>query len=582
MISTLIRSLSQPAVGRQRTISVAPVSAVLLAVVALVSPAAAQDGLGSPAAAKATAMAAGENEPVVVVTLGSLNKMMRDVNYVTAMVGQPQAGGMFAMVAGSMAQGIDMDKPIGILVPLVDGVPQPIAVLPTSDVKSVLRRLEGQTGPADELDDGTLVIAIGMNTVYIKQVGSWAALAPKRELLELAPVDPTAYFSGMGNDYFVAIRVKMQQVPAETRATLVDQMRQGLDQAMAQSGNADAAKSANASLDQLAQVINEADQLDIGINVDQDGGRIIQDISFTAIPGTKLAEMYGGQKALPSKFSSVIRDDAAMFYHASATVSEAAVEQAKVGINTNLQMIDGVLKNADELSDEDRADIKELATRVIDLAMGSIEEGRADLGMLLLADESQSRLALGTFVADGQKAAGIVKDFAEKLKERTAGKPSAPKFSFDIETYNGTTIHRCDIPVSADEDEVRKVLGDTAQIHIGTADKYVYLAVGQDSLPLMRSLIDGEVEATVPSDRPVGQLEFKLLPVLEYIQSIESNDTVAAMINALLKAPDTGKFEVISDSIPNGNKTQVSFSEGLLKAIGAAITENQPAGAGGF
>ncbi len=60
-------------------------------------------------------------EPVLVLTLGSMNKLMKDVNYLSSAVGQPQAGGMFTMLAGTFTQGIDLDMPIGVLVPLVDG-----------------------------------------------------------------------------------------------------------------------------------------------------------------------------------------------------------------------------------------------------------------------------------------------------------------------------------------------------------------------------------------------------------------------------------------------------------------------------
>ena len=139
-------------------------------------------------------------DPVLVVTLGSLDKLTQDVNYITGVVGQAHLGGMFSMVANGYFQGLDVNQPIGVLVPLVDGVPQPIAVLPTDDVKAILKRFEAQTGgPADELDDGTMVISMGANTVFIRQMGDWAALAPRKDVLDLTPADPTSLFDGMGN-----------------------------------------------------------------------------------------------------------------------------------------------------------------------------------------------------------------------------------------------------------------------------------------------------------------------------------------------------------------------------------------------
>lgn len=59
-------------------------------------------------------------EPVVVVTLGSVGKLMQDVNYLTSVIGQAQAGGLFTMMAGTFTQGVDTTQPIGVIVPLVN------------------------------------------------------------------------------------------------------------------------------------------------------------------------------------------------------------------------------------------------------------------------------------------------------------------------------------------------------------------------------------------------------------------------------------------------------------------------------
>ncbi len=125
-------------------------------------------------------------EPVIIVSICSLNKLMQDVTYLSNVVGQPQAGGMFQMMAGGFTQGLDMSRPIGVVVPIVDGAPEPIGMIPTPDVEMMLKRLEQQTGrPADKLDDGTLVVSAGTSLVYIRQSGEWAIVARQKELLDL-------------------------------------------------------------------------------------------------------------------------------------------------------------------------------------------------------------------------------------------------------------------------------------------------------------------------------------------------------------------------------------------------------------
>jgi hypothetical protein len=428
---------------------------------------------GGPAEQNAT-------EPVLVVTFGSVTKLMQDINYVTSVIGQPQLA-MFTAMAASFTQGVDTTQPIGVVVPLVNGVPQPIALIPTTDVKVVLKRLEAQTGPADELDDGTLVIAVGASTVFIRQNDDWAVFAANRDLLDLAPADPTSLFEGMGNDYDIAFRLKMQQVPAATRGILTAQIRQGFEQAMAQQGDEDttaAREMAESTIEQLEQLINETDELRFGINIDPAAKNVVIDGSFTAVPNTKLAAIYGGQQAIPSQFASVIREDAAAFYHAATSISPEAVEQTRNRVATSLKAVRNALANEDNLTPTQQMEISAVIDRVADLAVNSISEGRANIGALLLADQDDFRFVFGSFVADGDEAAKIVKDLAKNVENE----PGAPRFKFDQSKYKGVSMHWIEADVPEHEEEARRVFGETLRVHIGTGPKSVYLAVGNNSV----------------------------------------------------------------------------------------------------
>lgn len=516
------------------------------------------------------------SEPVVVLTLGSINKLADDVTYMSSVVGAP-AGGLFAAMARGFTVGIDPEKPIGILVPLVNQTPQPIALIPTDDVKAVLEGpLQAQTGPADELADGTLVIAVGPSTIFIRQVGQWAVLAPQKQLLDLAPEDPESIFKGMGNDFDIAFQIRLQQVPEDLRTMLSGQIRQGFEQAMqAQpNGDADAAREmAESSLSQLEMVLEQTDTISFGFNIDKDAKNISFDGSFKAIPGSELASMYGDQKAIPSRFSSVIRDDAAAFYHGATSISPEAVKQTRATLKTYMTALQNTIAAEDGLNEDQKAELSSMMDRVIDLGLASVEEGKADVGALLLADESDFRFVFGAFVSDGNEAANIAKEIAAKFENQ----PNAPRFKFDQSTYKGITMHLVEADVPADQDEANRVFGDTLRVHIGTGDKAVYAAVGNQSAELMKELIDAGEKDTPLGDRPVGQLKMSLLPILQFAQSIETNDTISAMIDALARSEDAGSVTIISNAITNGSESKITIGEGLLQAIGAAVTQAQQA-----
>tara|TARA_A100001391_G_scaffold149719_1_gene107187 strand:- start:1372 stop:3117 length:1746 start_codon:yes stop_codon:yes gene_type:complete len=513
-------------------------------------------------------------DPVVVVTIGSVNQLTQDLNYLSGAIGQPQFGGMFAMMAGSLTQGIDTNQPVGVLVPLIDGSPEPIALIPTSDVKVLLKRHEDKTGPADELADGTLVLAIGANTVFIRQVGNWAVLARNRNVLDRAPADPSAALGQLGSDYDLGVRLDMQQLPEAVRDSVIAQLRQGFDQAMSRQGGEDAESSreyAQRSMDQLEQMIKQTDELMVGIDIDSKGKRIVVDLSFTALPGTKLAKMYASQQPIPSAYSMVVRDDAAAYYHAATSISPETVQEARAGVDSMLKMFAQAVQKSDKLDKAEADDATEVVNRIADLVLESYKEGKLDSGALLLTDAGSMKFVMGGFVSDGNEAAAILKDIAGKVK----GHGDAPDFEFDRDTYHGVNLHLVSAKVPAKDDEVRKIFGDTVRVHVGTADKAVYVALGDQSLPLLKEMIDAAASPASSASADLVSVEVNLMPILQYAQSVEANDDIAAMIDALSRADDAGTLHATSSPVVNGQKTRVVLGDGLLRAIGGAVRQAQ-------
>ncbi len=528
-----------------------------------------------PAAPSKTADVPAATAPVVVVSIGSLNQMTQDLNYLSGAIGQPQFGGIFAMMAGNFSQGIDTNQPIGVLVPLIDGAAEPIALIPTSDVKALLKRHEDKTGgPADELDDGTLVVTVGANTLFIRQVGNWAVLARNRRVLDQAPVDPSAAITELGSDYDLAVRLDMQQIPDSVRDSIVAQLRQGFEGALNRQGGEDAAASseyAKQSMDQLERMIKQTDELMFGIDIDSMGQRVVVDASFTALPGSKLAKMYAGQQPIPSAYSMVIRDDAAAYYHAATSISPETVQDARTGIDSMLKMLSQALRKSDKLNEAEANDANEVINRIADLVVASYQEGKLDSGALLLTDAGSMKFAMGGFVADGGEAESILKDIASKVK----GHADAPRFEFNRDTYHDVKMHLVEADVPAEDDEVRKIFGDTVRVHVGTADKAVYVALGDQSMPLMKEMIDAASTPGLSAEADLVRVELNLMPILQYAQSVDANDDIAAMIDSLSRADDLGTLLMLTKPIDNGQKTQIVVRDGLLRAIGGAVRQAQ-------
>ena len=88
--------------------------------------------------------------------------------------------------------------------------------------------------------------------------------------------------------------------------------------------------------------------------------------------------------------------------------------------------------------------------------------------------------------------------------------PGSSRFSFDRSVHNDVTLHLIEIDIPAYEEEAQAVFGETFEIHIGTGEKAVYLAFGNESEKLLMDFID-TAGSDSSSNRPVGQLQFSLL-----------------------------------------------------------------------
>lgn len=531
----------------------------------------------APSTLRAQAPAAGagaQDKPVVVLSITNIDRLIQDVNYVSGAVGQAQTGGIFAMMAGNFTNGLDRTRPLGVAVKMVDGAPAPIVFLPSTDIKRFLKSMEAQLGPADELDDGTLAVAVQNNILYIRQQGTWAFGAQSQELLKGLPADPLAWLDGMGEKYDIGVRLNVQSFTPEQRQMFIDQLRQGFEQALAQQPPEQAEqvrRMGGSSLEQLEVIINDTDVLQFGFAIEPQQRRLRIEMVGTAAAGTNLAKMYDAQQPIPSKFASVIRPDAAVYVHGASSIGTEGIEQAKTSLEQVSASLGMLLEDAEDLSPADREELEAFFQRLIDIGVETIEEGKSDAGFMVMLDNEQLNAAGGFFVSDGQKVAQLVKDLAAKLENE----PNAPKFTFDAAKHKDISFHHVDFAIPEDKDEARQIFGEQLRIIVGTGPDAAYAALGQQAEPMLKSLIDQAGSDAAASDRPLGQGRISLLPILQFAHAIEPQDGLAAAVDALSRAGDTGQVTFLSQSIEHGATVEIIIGEGILRAIGAVIQTQQ-------
>ncbi|QDV70078.1 hypothetical protein Poly24_37970 [Rosistilla carotiformis] len=510
-------------------------------------------------------------EPVVVLALASLDGLLRDVNHLSTISGMPQAGAMLNIYVGAYSQGIDRSKPLGVIVRMIDGVPSPMLFVAISDVKAVLKRLEPQFGPADSLDDGTMVMQAGPNLIYIRNQGDWAYVANDRGALNDLPEDPQSLLQDMHLDHDIGIRANLQQIPEPMRMGLVAQMRQAFDDAVKRmqergEGNVQAAPPNEAVIKQMELMMRDSEYITIGVTIDAENNEIAVDASGTAIEGSSLAEMYNDRQSIPTSFAGMIRPDATAFTHAAATTGEREQEVSLESIDQSMKQLRAVIGQYVELSDSDSAKIEQYLPRVKELLAANVEMGKINGGVVATTQENELRVLFGGAVTNGKK----VEELAKEILGEFAGNADAPQFKFNDGSYAGLTLHHGHVDLPAGNKELNKMFGSKLPLLIATSEDRIYIGAGKDIDALLKETVDASTSGTPAEALPLSQGTLSLLPALQYAYWVSENSITDMLLKTLQNNPEHDKVRFVQPVEPNGQRVRFSVDDGVLQVIGVA------------
>ena len=520
-----------------------------------------------------------ELKPLVVVSIASIDEVLADVKYVTKAAGFENAGTTAEFFGKAYTNGVDRKRPLGVIVvPKEGGEFVSLSFVPVADMKAILATLKEPLGEPNDAGDGVLelVVPVGAQSVYIKETNGWAYVAQQKEHLADLPADPTTLLGNLPKEYTLATKVYLQNLPADLKKMAADQMRIGLSEALENAPENEGVdrefqeKMARASIDSLLRMLDEIEEVVVGLQIDADGQRTFMDISQTAVAGTRMAKQLEALANTKSAFAGFLMPDAAMSVNISGTVAKEDLEQTRtllVGLKANaLKDLD----NNPELDAPRRAAAKELLSGFIDVLTQTLEEGKIDGGATLLLEPKSLNFVAGGLIADGAKVEALLKKLVDLAKDE----PEAPDVKFNASEHGGINFHTITAPIPEGEGDAREILGDKVNVILGTGPKTVYVAFGKDAESLLKKMID-QVAQQGPTAVPPSQFNVALLPILKFAASVdkEMNPLVPALVS-VLEGSGKDKVTIVTEPRPRGSNTRILVEEGILEVIGEAVKQS--------
>ena len=281
----------------------------------------------------AQAQSAGEMKPVAVVALSGYDALVEDINFAGSMAGNPQLGAMLEPMIMGYTQGLDKTKPIGVVVQSNGADFGGAVCLPVTDLQKLLMPLQLFGLTTEDLGDGITKVVTPQQAMFVREEGGWAFVSPMQPMLESLPEDPAKLLSAVSEEYDVGVRVHVQNIPEPYRQMAVQQLEMGMQAGLRKLPNEteeqfNTRKEMTAvQLEQLKQLINDIDELTIGLALDDTEQRAYLDFVYTAVPDTKLAEQIALNSEAKTNFAGFFQPDAAMMMSFASKMSEADIAQ---------------------------------------------------------------------------------------------------------------------------------------------------------------------------------------------------------------------------------------------------------------
>jgi len=519
------------------------------------------------AVGRPTVAAADEYRPLVVVSVSSYEKLMRDVSY----LGDPRLTVLAVKIVGDLLgtpvdpttmapAGLDTRRPWGIAVE-TDGLSFPTSgFLPVSSLDMLLAKSVA-TGKVKPPVRGVYQVKTGDQTWYVAQKGPWAWFASSPHGLETVPPDPVKLLRGLDRSHDLAARVHLKNLPEEVREAARWWTGQAprliLPREAGESAFANALRSSlsNQGLDLAADLAKEGELLVLGVSVDPRTGSLVGELEVTYAAGTTMAESLSA----PSRSTTAFRG----FDEPKATLSGTWTgEIARMPLYQGLTVFDSL---AGQLLRRRNQPASELWRTIREALLAEDVDG----GIAISLRSSGVTLAAGGNVEDGAKLDERFRRLAEAARNRPADE-QAPEWRLDAGQYMGTRFHTVSMPIPEDaknRGELLRMFGNRLDVVIGVGEHSLYVASGKNPMAALKHVLQGSRTKTARSGPPV-RLTLSVGALARFLAEMGQEDgglTFARMADLLGQSGGRDHIRLTAHPVPRGVQLRVELQEAVLR-----------------
>ena len=508
-----------------------------------------------------------QQTPALTISIASTNEIISDIQYITKIAGQGDAGGVVTFMAQQYTQHLDTTKPAGVVVNFNGAEPVVTGFMPIKDLDALLQIVEQQVGKAEDAGNGVKKIGLGQ-PVYFKEDGAWVFLS--NSIAGTAGIaNPDAAIADLVAKYDIGIRANIRAIPEPLRQTALKEMQGAFERQMemqaAQAETEEEAeaqrKMSEAAMKEMVRAFEELDEIVFGLAIDQTNKNIHLDMSLTAIEGSKLAKQIAAMDAITSSFSGFSQPNAAAVMTIASVLTEDDIKQTNDWLAVVEKQAAAEIEKDGNLDDDNaKAAVKKVLGSFMGVMKKTIASGKMDGGAVLMLNDGVA-FAAGGYIADGKDVDAAFKELVELAKNE----PDFPEVQFNAGSHAGVTFHTLSMPIPEGEDETRQALGDKIEVVLGTGDKSAFIGFGGSAMDLIKKVIDDSAASGAKNVNPVN-MSVSLGPILAFAAKMDpDNEQLKAVAAAVGSAQGRDQVSVVVKVIPRGVSYQIKVEEGVIE-----------------
>jgi hypothetical protein len=526
-----------------------------------------------------------EVQPLVVVSFPSVQEVLKDIDYLGSLGGQQNLGqaieGAMLIFAGGL-RGVDRSKPCGLAVGF-DGSDFPaVAFVPVTDFGQVIALVEQFTGEkARDGGNGVREISFGSNVFYARSQNGWAYIARDAQHLQRFTGDPLKLLGDLAKQYDIAASVHVQSIPEPFRQLALAGLEQGVRDSLRQEeGESDEAFQQRKQLveeqvQQLRTLLDELDQITLGLSIDRDQRKAFLDLSLTAKPDGDLAAEFATWSELTCSVAGFDMRGAIASLILAGKLSEQDKQAGPEAMQIAKQQLAATLEAQRGMTRAQRRVLEQLLGALMDEWAAAIETGtlqQVDVGAAAVAQDGKLVLAAALTVGNDRSLEEKV------LKALNEARGAATRFQVQRNAANvgGVRLHHVRYPLDDADENFRKLFGNAPVATLGFGNGLAYMAFGEKTTEVLSTIILESRSRNADKFGPL-QVTISASELLRLAADLEPDNPMIRNLLLSVQGAENDRVRLLGNAIPNGMRIRLEAEESVLKLVGEAVRMMRPA-----